>query len=110
MHLKEIHFSSCQYSMRAFCSVWANEKLLKLKDFDPIEFDVTIADAGFLCLGGTEFYTGFIQPTAALHVASKMLHTACVNCKKLRGNFRRAHRCLNETVENTFLQISATLS
>lgn len=91
--------------------MWVNEKLLKLKDFDPIEFDVTIADAGFLCLGRTQFHTGYVQPTATLSVASKMLHTACVNCKKLRDNFRRAHLCLNETIENTFLQISAiTLS
>lgn len=91
--------------------MWINKQLLHWKIFTaPTEFDGTIADDGFLCLGGTQFYTGDIQPTATHSVASKMLGIACVNYKKLRDNFRRAHLCLNETMEKTFLQISAAIT
>lgn len=85
MHPKENNFSSCQYSIRAFHSLWVNEKLLHWKIFTaPTEFCGTIADVRFLCLGGTQFYTGYIQPTATLSVASKILDIACINHKKLR--------------------------
>lgn len=111
MHLKENNFSSCQYAIRVFHSLWVNEKLLHWKIFTaPKEFDVRIADAGLLCLGGTQFYTGYIQPTATLSAASNMLDTACVNGKKLGDNFRRAHLCENENIENTFSQISVAIT
>lgn len=40
--------------------MWVDEKLLTAKAFAaPTQFDVTVTDAEFLCLGGTKFCTGY---------------------------------------------------